>query len=231
LQKLKKITGKKNSKEPSWVEVVSEAKKRNLLMNEVGSFVSPRYRNNRESGNRPYFAALGPYEYFGWGVCCSEVEIDILTGEIVILRTDMIYDTGTTINMLIDIGQVEGAFVMGLGYLFREEIILSPEDGNLVSDSTWEYKPPCSLDIPVDFRVNISTGEFLDRPFGMKGSGEPPVLFSYSAASALKLAINSSRTERGLEAIKISSFPLMIDRLGNYCGIRKEDLNIEGRKH
>jgi len=127
--------------------------------------------------------------------------------------------------MLIDIGQIEGAFVMGLGNLFRESNLINL-DGSNSADTTWEYKPPCSLDIPIDFRVEILNGEYTERPFGIKATGEPPLLLSYSAATALKLAINDSRIERGLQAGIFKNHPFLIDYLSDMSDVKKSDLEI-----
>merc|ERR1712153_39291 len=116
--------------------------------------------------------------YHNWGVALSEVELDTLTGEVTILSTKMYYDCGKSLNPAIDIGQAEGAFVMGVGALLRENVLIS-KDGVLESDGTWEYKIPSNIDIPLDFEIN-----FLDKaPFergimSSKAVGEPPLVLS-----------------------------------------------------
>jgi xanthine dehydrogenase/oxidase len=82
----------------------------------------------------------------------------VLTGQCTILRSDLLVDAGQPVNPLIDLGQAQGAFVQGLGYVLTEEVLFDP-DGRLLTDGTWEYKPPCSHTIPVDFRVSLRVAE------------------------------------------------------------------------
>jgi xanthine dehydrogenase/oxidase len=113
--------------------------------------------------------------YHTLGAAVSEVEVDILSGESCVVRTDILFDAGHSMNPTIDIGQAEGAWLMGQGFFTQEETIYL-KDGTFSSDSTWEYKPPLANQIPAEFNV-----EFLkDNPFPMgtknsKAVGEPPV--------------------------------------------------------
>lgn len=93
--------------------------------------------------------------YNTYGVTCTEIELDVLTGEREILRTDILNDCGQSMNPELDVGQVEGAFMMGLGMWLTEKLIHDPQTGRNLTNGTWEYKPPCSKDIPVDFRVSL----------------------------------------------------------------------------
>jgi len=161
-------------------------------------------------------------DYFAYGVSVSEVEIDCLTGDIVILRSDILYDSGASINTIIDIGQAEGAFVMGIGYFTREEVLISP-DGKLNTDSTWEYKIPCSLDIPQHFKVELlKNSTFPGGVMLAKGIGEPPMVLAYSVVGAIKRAITASRKERGLP-YPILNAPISIDSVQVACGLSKND--------
>jgi xanthine dehydrogenase molybdopterin-binding subunit B len=99
-----------------------------------------------------------PYAYYSWSVGCSEVEVDVLTGQVTVLRSDLLIDAGVPLNPLLDLGQAQGAFVQGLGFMFTEEILFD-DDGRLLTDGTWEYKPPCSHTIPVDLRVSLNVAE------------------------------------------------------------------------
>lgn len=94
------------------------------------------------------------FTYSSYGVCVSEAEVDVLTGEVEVTRVDILFDCGTSLNPLIDSGQCYGAFVMGLGHYLTEDIRYAA-DGTLITDGTWEYKPPSALDIPIVFNLDM----------------------------------------------------------------------------
>lgn len=94
----------------------------------------------------------GISDYLIYAACVSEVIIDVLTGNKIVTRVDLLEDTGNSISPSIDIGQVEGAFIMGLG-LWSTELIQFDENGRIATNRTWDYKVPGALDIPVEFRV------------------------------------------------------------------------------
>jgi xanthine dehydrogenase/oxidase len=85
----------------------------------------------------------------GYCAAVAEVEIDVLTGELQILQADVLYDAGKSLSPLIDIGQVEGAFIIGVGHLTTEALEWDRSTGEMITFDTWEYKPPQSLDIPI----------------------------------------------------------------------------------
>lgn len=137
--------------------------------------------------------------YAVYAVTCTEVEIDLLTGNILLTRVDITEDVGNSISPTVDIGQIEGAFVMGLGYMLSEELITDRVTGRLLTDRTWNYKPPGAKDIPIDFRVTFlrnSTNSV--GVMGSKATGEPPICMACSAIFALRHALYSARKDAGL---------------------------------
>eukprot|EP00656_Telonema_subtile_P010268 TRINITY_DN14927_c0_g3_i1.p1 TRINITY_DN14927_c0_g3~~TRINITY_DN14927_c0_g3_i1.p1 ORF type:complete len:1155 (+),score=362.40 TRINITY_DN14927_c0_g3_i1:181-3645(+) len=160
----------------------------------------------------------GLADYFSAGAGISEVEIDCLTGAKTIIRSDIIQDTGNSLNAQIDIGQSEGAFVQGLGYFLQEEVFIGA-DGTNNSPDTWEYKPCLAGDIPRTFNVELANlgapKNELGLPYvaGSKAVGEPPYLMAVSALSAIRSAIRASRVERGLSAEFTLQQPATVDRI------------------
>ncbi|CAH0400123.1 unnamed protein product [Chilo suppressalis] len=133
---------------------------------------------------------------FVYGVALSEVEVDILTGEYQILRVDILQDVGQSINPELDVGQVEGAFVMGLGYWTSENLVYDQITGELLTDRSWNYYVPQARDIPQDFRIYFTDDTYSDPLiFGAKAVGEPPLCLAVSAALAIREATTSARAE------------------------------------
>ncbi|MES2090146.1 MAG: xanthine dehydrogenase molybdopterin binding subunit [Pseudomonadota bacterium] len=133
-----------------------------------------------------------PFQYFAYGASVSEVLIDTLTGESKLLRTDLLHDVGQSINPAIDIGQIEGAFIQGMGWLTTEELVWHPQTGRLMTHAPSTYKIPTASDCPADFRVklfgNTNTEDTIHRS---KAVGEPPLLLSFSVFLALRDAVSS----------------------------------------
>jgi len=154
-------------------------------------------------------------EYENYGAFCSEVELDTLTGECTILRSDVLYDCGKSLNPCIDLGQAEGAFMHGVGMLLREEMIYHA-DGEVFSEGTWEYKPPCTLDVPREFHVHfLENSEFKRGFLGSKASGEPPLVGVASVYAALRMAIHAARPAgSGFFQLDI---PCTVDRIALAC--------------
>ncbi|KAL2536001.1 indole-3-acetaldehyde oxidase [Forsythia ovata] len=135
-------------------------------------------------------------QYLNYGAAVSEVEINILTGETRILRTDIVYDCGQSMNPAVDLGQIEGAFVQGIGFFMLEEY-LTNADGLVVADSTWTYKIPTIDTIPKQFNVEVlNSGHHQNRVLSSKASGEPPLLLAASVHCATRAAIKEARKQR-----------------------------------
>ncbi|CAK1542919.1 unnamed protein product [Leptosia nina] len=131
------------------------------------------------------------------GAAAAEVELDILTGESQILRVDIVEDVGTSLNPEIDVGQIEGAFVMGLGYWTSEEIKFNKDTGEIQNDLATSYHIPLAKDIPIDFRIKLLRNHNEIGTLGSRCVAEPAICLSVCVAFALKAAILSSREESG----------------------------------
>ncbi|MTJ81416.1 MAG: xanthine dehydrogenase molybdopterin binding subunit [Telmatospirillum sp.] len=133
-----------------------------------------------------------PFYYFAHGVAAAEVAIDTLTGEWKCLRVDVLHDVGRSLNPALDRGQIEGAFLQGLGWLTMEELVHGP-DGALLTHAPSTYKIPTARDLPRDFRVVLL--EDADNPeatiYRSKAVGEPPLMLAISVWLALRDAIAS----------------------------------------
>jgi xanthine dehydrogenase large subunit len=137
-------------------------------------------------------ATGNPFLYFAYGASCSEVTIDTLTGEMKIDRVDILHDVGSSLNPAIDIGQIEGGFVQGAGWLTTEELVYDSE-GRLRTHAPSTYKIPTASDVPEDFRVKLwdSKGNKAATIYRSKAVGEPPVMLANSVFSAITHAIAS----------------------------------------
>jgi xanthine dehydrogenase large subunit len=134
-----------------------------------------------------------PFFYFSYGAACSEVAIDTLTGESRVLKVDILHDVGTSINPAIDIGQIEGGFVQGMGWLTTEQLVWN-DKGYLSTHAPSTYKIPATGDIPEHFKVDLwPEPNREDNVFGSKAVGEPPFMLAISVWEALRDAAASAR--------------------------------------
>lgn len=127
-----------------------------------------------------------PFLYYAYGAACSEVTIDTMTGEMRVDRADILHDAGKSLNPAIDIGQIEGGYIQGMGWLTTEELVYDGE-GRLRTHAPSTYKIPCASDTPADFRVALfeSQGNIEDTIFRSKAVGEPPVMLATSVWTAI----------------------------------------------
>ncbi|XP_021609368.1 indole-3-acetaldehyde oxidase isoform X2 [Manihot esculenta] len=133
--------------------------------------------------------------YLNYGAAVSEVEVDLLTGQTTILRSDILYDCGQSLNPAVDLGQIEGAFVQGIGFFMLEEYTTN-SDGLVDIEGTWTYKIPTIDTIPKQFNVELlSSGYNSKRVLSSKASGEPPLLLAASVHCATRAAIREARKQ------------------------------------
>jgi xanthine dehydrogenase/oxidase len=168
-----------------------------------------------------------PFNYFTQGVAATEVEIDILTGDHRTIRTDIIVDVGSSLNPAIDIGQIEGAFVQGMGWSTIEELIWGDKDhlwvqppGKLFTQGPGTYKIPAFNDTPEIFNVTLMD---TSNPFAIHSSravGEPPFFLGASVFFAIKDAIRAARLQELGEAAGqfVLNLPSTSERIRMSCG-------------
>ncbi|XP_030645465.1 xanthine dehydrogenase/oxidase [Chanos chanos] len=158
-----------------------------------------------------------PFNYFSYGVACSEVEIDCLTGSHKNLRTFIVMDVGKSLNPALDIGQVEGAFMQGVGLFTLEELRYSPQ-GYLYTRGPGMYKIPAFGDIPTELSVSLLRDAPNEKAiFSSKAVGEPPLFLAASVFYAIKDAITAARSESGLTGPFRLDSPATPERIRNAC--------------
>jgi xanthine dehydrogenase large subunit len=171
-------------------ELAKKAHLARISMSSTGFYATPKVAWDRARGKgRPFF-------YFAYGAACSEVTIDTLTGEMRVDRADILHDVGRSLNPALDIGQVEGGFVQGMGWLTTEELVFDSQ-GRLRTHAPSTYKIPCASDVPADFRVRLyeSRGNKEETIYRSKAVGEPPLMLGISVWTAVFDAI--ARTNPG----------------------------------
>lgn len=176
----------------------------------------------------PCYEGSNKKSYFTHGSAVSEVEIDCLTGDHQVIRTDIVMDVGSSLNPAIDIGQIEGAFMQGYGLFTMEELVHSPE-GILYSRGPSTYKIPSFGDIPAEFNVSLLTDAPNPRAvYSSRAIGEPPLFLASSVFFAIKEAISEARKEEDLEPNFYLQSPATSARIRIACqdGITQKVKNV-----
>ena len=174
--------------EMSFAEAVQSAYQARVSLSATGFYKTPKVEWDRIAGRgRPFF-------YFAYGAAVSEVVLDTLTGEYRILRADLLHDAGASLNPALDIGQVEGGYVQGAGWLTTEELVWNGQ-GRLTTHAPSTYKIPACSDRPDVFNVHLWEGENREETiYRSKAVGEPPFMLGISAFLALSDALASTST-------------------------------------
>ncbi|XP_052202899.1 abscisic-aldehyde oxidase-like isoform X2 [Diospyros lotus] len=180
------------------------------------------------SASSYYVPDFTSMQYLNYGAAVSEVEVNLLTGETTILQSDIIYDCGQSLNPAVDLGQIEGAFVQGIGFFMLEEYATN-SDGLVVANNTWTYKIPTVDTIPKRFNVEVlSSGNHQKRLLSSKASGEPPLLLAASVHCATRAAIKEARKQlaswKGLDGSHFSTVfqlevPATMPVVKELCGL------------
>ncbi|WOB09568.1 xanthine dehydrogenase molybdopterin binding subunit [Piscinibacter gummiphilus] len=178
--------GKKAPHEVPFCELVTQAYLARVQLWSDGHYATPGLHWSRETmQGKPFF-------YFAYGAAVSEVLVDTLTGEWKLLRADLLHDVGRSLNPAVDIGQVEGAFIQGMGWLTMEELVWHPQTGLLATHAPSTYKIPTANDCPPVLNVKLYEGDNpADTIHRSKAVGEPPLLLPFSVFFAIRDAISS----------------------------------------
>ena len=157
-----------------------------VSLSSTGFYATPKITWDRDA------ASGRPFLYFAVGAACSEVSVDTETGEMRVDRVDILHDAGRSLNPAIDMGQIEGGFVQGMGWLTAEELVFD-EEGRLLTHAPSTYKIPTCSDVPADFRVALFEPGRNREPtiHRSKAVGEPPLMLALSVFSAITHAIAS----------------------------------------
>lgn len=168
-----------------FARVVNWAYQARISLSSTGFYATPKINWDRIKGQGR------PFLYFAYGAAVTEVVIDTLTGENRILRADILHDTGNSLNPALDIGQVEGAYVQGAGWLTTEELVWDAK-GTLTTHAPSTYKIPAVSDRPPVFNVTLWSDPNIEDTVGKsKAVGEPPFNLGISALMALSHAISA----------------------------------------
>ncbi|XP_067673741.1 uncharacterized protein [Haliotis asinina] len=200
----------------SWLSVVRECSK-------LGIELAAKHKWKPECQGGAYSPA-----YCVYAVGASEVELDVLTGENHIKRVDIIYDCGESLNPVVDVGQIEGAFLMGVGGLLMERVVYDDVTGRVLNNSTWDYKPPTCKDIPIDWRISLLPHAPCQQGIrGSKAVGEPPIMLSTGVFFALKYAVSVARYDLTSDNnFHESAAPMTVERAHQDIGVVVGDLQF-----
>ena len=169
----------------SFEAFIEQAYINRVSLSATGFYKTPDIHFDKEKGKGQ------PYYYYAYGAACSEVLVDTLTGEYRVTRVDILHDVGRSINPAVDIGQIEGGFVQGMGWRTTEELLWD-DSGKLISDSPSNYKIPTAFDIPEHFNVKLYAAENPEpTAYRSKAVGEPPLMLAISVWCALRDACAS----------------------------------------
>ncbi len=186
----------------SFDDLVHKAYFARIGLSDTGFYKTPKIHYDQE-------AARGrPFYYFSYGAACSEVTIDTLTGEMRVDRVDILHDVGHSINPAMDIGQIEGGFVQGMGWVTNEELWWD-DKGALRTHAPSTYKIPTAFDVPEDFRVALhnGAGNVEQAIYRSKAVGEPPLMLAISVFAAISDAVASLADYKSLPPLQLPATP------------------------
>jgi len=188
-------------REIAFPDLVRQAYLARVPLSATGYYATPKIQYDRVT------ARGRPFYYFAYGAAVSEVLVDTLTGEYRVSRVDILHDVGKSLNPAIDLGQVEGGFIQGVGWLTSEELHWD-DKGRLHTHAPSTYKIPTCGDRPADFRMTLLDNENREPTiFRSKAVGEPPLMLGISVFRAISDAIASLSDYRLLPALNAPATP------------------------
>jgi xanthine dehydrogenase large subunit len=199
-----------------FAELVKQAYEARVQLSAAGFYKTPKIHWDREKGTGH------PFYYFAYGAACSEVSVDTLTGEYMVERTDILHETGRSLNPAIDLGQIEGGFIQGMGWLTTEELWWD-DKGRLRTHAPSTYKIPLASDRPKIFNVTLADWPEASEPtvHRSKAVGEPPFMLAMSVLHALSDAVASVADHKVCPRLDAPATPerilATIERLKKTC--------------
>ncbi|GAB1284990.1 Aldehyde oxidase 2 [Apodemus speciosus] len=211
----------KKNPEGTWRDWIEAAFEKRISLSATGYFRGYKAFMDWEKGEGD------PFPYYVYGAACSEVEIDCLTGAHKKIRTDIVMDACCSLNPAIDVGQIEGAFIQGMGLYTTEELFYSPE-GVLYSRSLDKYKIPTVTDVPEQFNVSLlpSSQTPLTIYSSKRGLGESGMFLGSSVFFAIVDAVTAARRQRDLAEDFTVKSPATPERVRMACADRFTDMDI-----
>ncbi|XP_077967155.1 xanthine dehydrogenase/oxidase-like isoform X1 [Styela clava] len=199
----------------TWVELINKAYMERISLSATGFYRTPGLTDewNHKTGT----VSGDMFSYLAYGAAVSQVEIDVLTGHHVVLKTDLVVDVGNSLNPAIDVGQIEGAFAQGYGLVTLEEMLHSPS-GHLWTVGPGAYKIPGFANTPKHFNVHLLRSCPNEKAiYSSKAVGEPPLFLASSVLYAIKDAIKSARVDAGMTGAFRLDSPATAERIRLAC--------------
>ena len=204
-------------KSVNWADLTKQAWLDRVGLSVTGFYMTPEIKYDFTTLNGRAFY------YYCYGAAVSEVEVDTRTGEWWLQGVDIVHDVGRSINPAIDKGQIEGAYIQGMGWLTMEECIWDKK-GKLLTHGPSTYKIPVAGDVPEHFKVSLfDNANLKPTPFHSKATGEPPLMLGLSAFFALKDAVAASA---GHKAVVRMEAPATPERILLACEKAKADAGL-----
>jgi xanthine dehydrogenase molybdopterin binding subunit/xanthine dehydrogenase small subunit len=186
-----KVIARGCSATADFADVCFRAHEKRVSMSAAGFYATPGIHWNWAT------ASGRPFQYFACGAAVAEVEVDGYNGMHRVLRIDAVHDVGNSLNTGVDLGQIEGGIVQGMGWLTREELLWDKQ-GRLMTHSASTYQIPAISDAPIEMHVTLLPMAAQDGTIhGSKASGEPPLMLAFSVREAIRDAVASFDSKNG----------------------------------